>query len=421
MDKKSHWGIGIYRGLLWLILPFVFLRLLWRGHRSSGYYAGMSQRLAIYRDESFPTGAIIVHAVSVGETMAAAPLIEALIKQGHAIILTHMTPTGLDCGQRLFDQRVTHLYLPYDYPFAVERFLDVLKPSKVIIMETEWWPNLFHAIHRRGIPLYMVNTRLSEKSFKGYQQWRWFFKPVLDCVTHICAQGQSDADRLIALGVPSAHITVTGNLKCDADVPQSLKETAEVLRHMLGDRPAFAATSTHEGEEEIVLSAFQIILKKFPQAVLILVPRHPERFDTVYDLCMSEGFQVQRRSLGEGIGLQTQVYLGDTMGEVLAYYGAVFVAMIGGSLVPVGGHNVLEAAQMDCAMLTGPYLHNFKTVTDALRARGAMVVVETPEALAQAVLQLWSDQSLRMARISAATAYLQSEQGVLGRVLSAIE
>lgn len=406
----------LYRALLWIALPFILLRLLWRGRRSTAYYSNIAQRFGYYEGE-FRTRCIIVHAVSVGETMAAAPLIEALLKQDYSIVLTHMTPTGLACGERLFGERVSHMYLPYDYVFAVEHFLDTFKPRMVIIMETEWWPNLYQAIHARGIPLHMVNARLSEKSFKGYQKWQWFFEPVLQCATHICAQGKQDAERLIALGVSPENVTVTGNLKCDADVPQSLKETAEVLRQMCGDRPAFAATSTHEDEETKVIEAFDIILKKYPNALLILVPRHPERFDDVYEQCVADGYVVRRRSWGEGITSTTQIYLGDTMGEVLAFYGAVSVAFIGGSFVPIGGHNVLEAAQMDCAMVTGPYLHNFKTVTDALRERQAMDIVDTPAALANVVMTLWEDQSQRLARIAAATAYLQSEQGVLGRVI----
>lgn len=409
----------LYRALLWIALPFIVLKLLWRGRRSTAYYSNIAQRFGYYKG-TFPHGSIVVHAVSVGETMAAAPLIEALLKRGHPVVLTHMTPTGLACGERLFGERVIHAYLPYDYPFAVERFLETFKPSKVIIMETEWWPNLYHAVHAQHIPLYMVNARLSEKSFRGYQRWQWFFKPVLQCVTFTCAQGKQDEERLIALGIAPEKIAVTGNLKCDADVPQSLKETAEVLRQMCGDRPAFAATSTHDGEEAQVIAAFRQILMKHPNALLILVPRHPERFDEVYEYCVSDGFVVRRRSWGENIMPKTQIYLGDTMGEVLAYYGAVSVAFIGGSLVPVGGHNVLEAAQMDCAMITGPHLHNFKTVTDALRARGAMDVVETPDALADMVLLLWADQSKRMAHVAAATAYLQSEQGVLQRVMGCL-
>jgi len=417
MNNKPRWGLCIYGALLWFALPFILLRLLWRGRRSTAYYSGIAERFGFY-DRPFPTGGILVHAVSVGETMAAAPLIEALLKAGHSIVLTHMTPTGLACGERLFGERVTHLYLPYDYMFAVNHFLNTIKPKMVVIMETEWWPNLYQAVYDRKIPLYMVNARLSEKSFKGYRKWLWFFKPVLQCATHICAQGKNDAERLMALGVPAEKVSVTGNLKCDADVPQSLKETAEVLRQMWGDRYAFAATSTHEGEETQVLQAFNLILEKYPTALLVLVPRHPERFDSVYETCITEGFIVRRRSWGEGVTPKTQIYLGDTMGEVLAYYGAVSVAFIGGSLVEVGGHNVLEAAQMDCAMITGPYLHNFKTVTDALRERGALDVIETPEALANTVMSLWEDQNKRMAHIMAATAYLQSEQGVLGRVMA---
>ncbi len=417
--ERMRANFYLYQLLLGVAFPFILLRLLWRGRRSSAYYAGVAERFGFYK-KKYPTGGVVIHAVSVGETMAAAPLIEALLKKGNTIILTHMTPTGLACGKRLFEERVIHLYLPYDYSFAIKRFLDVFKPKQVIVMETEWWPNLYREVHARNIPLYIVNARLSEKSFKGYQRWQWFFKSVLACVTHVCAQAKNDAERLIALGVPKEKITITGNLKCDTDVPQSLKETAEVLRHSLNDRPAFAATSTHENEEEIVLDAFKILLQQYPHALLILVPRHPERFDAVYELCVSEDFRVRRRSAGDVITPETHIYLGDTMGEVLAYYGAVSVGFIGGSLVPVGGHNVLEAAQMDCAILTGPFLHNFKTVTDALLSRDAMAVVNDDASLAQAVSLLWDDQTLREARIIAAAAYLQAEQGVLKKVMEVL-
>jgi len=363
----------LYNLLLILALPGVLLRLLWRARKNPGYALRIAERFGFYSQE-YKTGGIVIHAVSVGETVAAHPLIEALIQRypDLPITVTSMTPTGSARVKNLLGDLVQHVYLPYDYPFALGRFLKKFQPSKFIIMETEWWPNLFLEIHRKKIPLFLANARLSERSLKGYLRIAPVAKRMAACITKVGAQSQSDADHFIALGVPADRVQVIGNIKFDLSVDPQIRERCEKLKASFNDRPVWIAASTHAGEEALVIQAIQAVLKVIPDALAIVVPRHPERFMPFYQALCKAGLTVVRRSQNESVSSGTQVYLGDTMAELLLLYGAADLAFVAGSFIPAGGHNMLEAATMGCAIVMGPHLENVSSQAAQLVAAQGM-------------------------------------------------
>ena len=309
-----------------------------------------------------------------------------------ATLVTSTTPTGSGRVQALFGSRVFHVYLPYDLPGAVRRFLDRTRPYVGIIMETELWPNLFHHCASRRIPLAIVNARLSPRSARGYARIAPLTRSTLADVHLIAAQGEGDAQRFRALGARDDQVQVMGNLKFDQTLPADLPTKASVLRNQWGvDRPVWIAASTHEGEDAEVLDAFARIQQALPSSLLILVPRHQERFGRVADLVEERGYRMVRRASGESASADTQVFLGDTLGELPLFYAAADVAFVGGSLVPVGGHNMLEPAALGVPVLTGPARFNFSDISEALLAAGAAREVEDAEALAAAVIHWLSD------------------------------
>lgn len=387
----------LYTILFYLLLPLVFLRLLWRSRRLPGYRKQLAERLGFCPHHL--KDCIWVHAVSVGETIAAIPLIKSLQKQypNSPILVTNMTPTGAARVKAAFGNSVFQAFIPYDLPAFIERFLARVNPSISIIMETELWPNLFAACKNRQIPVVVLNARLSEKSAKGYQ---WI--PVqhrhelFSAISYLAAQAPYDAERFIALGMPKEKIVITGNLKFDLQLPDNLMSQRDSLHALLGqDRFIWIAASTHPGEEEIILEAHREIQAANPSALLILVPRHPDRFDSVASVIEQKGLTVKRRSHNDACSPDTAVYLGDTMGELLLMYSVADVAFVAGSFATIGGHNMLEPAALQKPILTGPQLFNFAEISQLLIDAKGMRVVTDAKMLAAEIIGLYQDQQER--------------------------
>jgi len=410
--------------LLWrLLTPLILLRLLWRGLRAPAYWRGWDQRFGIYRSPALTQPCLWLHAVSLGETQAAAPLIRALLLAypQHPLLVTHMTPTGMQQARTLFGDQVLHAYLPYDFPGAVARFLRHYRPCLGLILETELWPNLFHACQTQQIPVLLINARLSARSAARYQRYLpVFIRQTLATVRAAAVQTAADAARLVSLGLDSSQITVTGNLKFDLSLSADLATQAEALRAQWQPRPSWIAASTHEGEEEQVLRAFAAVRQQLPNCLLVLVPRHPERFNRVARLCEQAGYRLTRRSSGAACGADTEIYLGDTMGELPVLYAACDVAFVGGSLVPVGGHNLLEPAALGIPVLTGPQLFNFEEIARCLCAQGGAQVVPNADALAVQLTQWLADPALRQTIGAQGQRMVAENRGALQRVLQLV-
>ncbi len=386
----------LYTLLLYLLLPLVLLRLLWRSIKAPDYRRRWPERFGVFKP---PTdwGGLWVHAVSVGEVQAILPLIRQIIEQNPAmpITVTTTTPTGSARVREQLGDQVFHVYLPYDLPPALTGFIRRVRPRALLMVETEIWPNLLYLCRRHGIYTLLANARLSEKSARRYLRLGRFTRQTFAGIDHIAAQAEADAARFRELGVPAERVSVTGSIKFDMRIPASLDERVEVLRRDWGGRPVWIAGSTHEGEDELVLFAHHQVLARFPEALLILVPRHPERFERVGSLCKRERLRMARRSRGGEYDGSTQVYLGDTMGELPVMLGSADVAFIGGSLVPTGGHNMLEAAAQGVAVCFGPHVFNFATISRMLIEEGAAVQVENETALADRVIAWFEDASAR--------------------------
>jgi 3-deoxy-D-manno-octulosonic-acid transferase len=370
-----------------------------------------------------------VHAVSVGESIAAAPMIRELMQRHPELpmTVTCMTPTGSERIQAMFGGveyagRVQHCYLPYDLPWAAARFLDQVQPKLAVIMETELWPNHIHQCAKRSIPVALANARLSERSARGYARFAKLTAPMLAELGLIAAQTALEAERFRSLGARSECVEVTGSIKFDLSIDPELLSRAALLRGQwqAESRPVWIAASTHAGEDEIVLAAHRELLKQNPDALLILVPRHPERFNAVFELCQRQGFSTRRRSTGEGVQAADQVLLGDTMGELLFLYALADIAFVGGSLVANGGHNLLEPAALGKPVLSGPHLFNFLEIAAQLREAGALSEVADAGGLAQRVAQLWREPEAAQAMRAAGQAVMQANQGALGRLLAGL-
>lgn len=372
----------LYTFLFYLALPFIFIRLLWRSFSQPVYRKRWGERLGYY-PYTFQQ-CIWVHAVSVGEVIAAIPLIKALMKAHPDLqmVVTTMTPTGAERVQAAFGDSVKHAYIPYDLTTAMQRFINHMHPVICIIMETELWPNLLAVSQRNKVKIALVNARLSEKSARGYRFIALLTREMLNRIDFIAAHGEVDANRFIALGAPKNRMLVTGNIKFDIELPSDSIQKSSLLRNELGDdRFIWIAASTHEGEEEIILAAHQTLRLTHSHALLILVPRHPARFDAISTLA-EQSFVVARRSLHQTCSNETAVYLGDTMGELLLMYGAADVAFVAGSLIPRGGHNMLEPAALAKPILTGPHLFNFAEISELFVRANALIKVTDAHSLA---------------------------------------
>ena len=413
------WAFAVY-----LLLPYAVASLVWRALRYPPYWHRWPERFGFVE----PLGAarsIWVHAVSVGEVRCAAALIEALLERypRHRLVVTTMTPTGSDQVRELFGQRVSHCYVPYDFPDAVRRFFDRVHPEIAVIAETEFWPNLFAECTRRSIPLLLVNGRVSQASLRGYLRVPNVAREMLENADLLCAQTRADAQRLRNLGAPERLVKVTGNLKFDAALPARLAEDGRELRAQWGARrPIWIAASTHRGEERKVLDAFARLRSSFPELLLVIVPRHPERFREVARLCRRRGYEValRTRTKGEALRLDCDVLVGDTMGELQRLYGAADVAFIGGSLVPKGGQNLLEACAVSVPPIFGPHVFHFEEIAAMALERGAARQVLDVPGLAAAVALYLDEPELRRQAGRAAHTLVTENHGALARTLDFI-
>ncbi|MBF0255430.1 MAG: lipid IV(A) 3-deoxy-D-manno-octulosonic acid transferase [Gammaproteobacteria bacterium] len=390
-------NLAVYNGILRLVTPMIFLRLLWRSRKNPVYRQNWRQRLG-YCPLQLQPGCLWIHAVSVGEAQAAEPLVRQLLEHypKREVLITTTTPTGADHVLKLYGERVHHCYFPIDLDSAIGRFLDRVQPSLLLMMETEIWPNLLRQCIDRGIPSLLANARLSAKSAQRYRKLSGLTREVFGWIDRIAAQSEADAARFVELGVPAQRVRVIGSLKFDLSLPASLFEQAEALRRRLGpQRPLWVAASTREGEEGLVLQAHRRLLASLPEALLILVPRHPERFDGVEALCRQQAFRVQRRSQAVQCQADTQVYLADSMGELPLLLATADAAFVGGSLVPLGGHNVLEAAVLGRPVVFGPHMFNFAAISELLLEEGAARQVADPAALAQVMGDWLKDANAR--------------------------
>ncbi|MBS1141959.1 MAG: Three-deoxy-D-manno-octulosonic-acid transferase, N-terminal [Proteobacteria bacterium] len=406
-----------YSLLLYLITPLIWLRLLWRGRRQPEYLANLGERYGFYR-QPVPAKLIWVHAVSVGETRAAQPLIEGLQARWpeHRILLTGMTPTGRAAGLEVYGDKVIQAYLPYDYPGAVTRFLRHFSPAFGVLMETEIWPNLLNGAKRQGVPVVLANARLSVRSARGYGRLSGLVGPAFAALSGVAAQTRGDAERIVALGAKT--VEVCGNLKFDVTPPADKIALGQAWRQEIGHRPVWLAASTREGEELLVLEAWRHVA--IPNALLVLVPRHPQRFDEVAALLQQQGISVVRRSDGLPAP-ETQVWLGDSMGEMAAYFTLADLSFIGGSLLPLGGQNLIEAAACGCPVLVGPHTFNFLQATEDAIAAGAAQRVENPEMLGAVVERLLTGPAELAAMRTATGEFARAHQGAAGRMLTLIE
>jgi 3-deoxy-D-manno-octulosonic-acid transferase len=409
---------AVYGVLLHLLIPFALLRLLWRGRRQPGYLRHVPERFGFYALQ-IKQPAIWLHTVSVGETRAAEPLVNAVRARWphHHILLTHMTPTGREAGEQVFGNQVSRCYLPYDLPFAVERFLSHFQPRLGLLLETEIWPNLIHACRARSTPLYLVNARLSERSAQRYARFAGFTRATLQELAGVAAQTQADATRLAELGALRVH--VSGNIKFDRSPRAQDLELGERFRAWFGQRPVFLAASTREDEERMVLEA--VALAAHANMLTVLVPRHPQRFDAVAELLRHRGVSFQRRSDERPVAATTAVFLGDSLGELYAYYAGCDVAFVGGSLLPLGGQNLLEACAVGKPVLVGPHTFNFDEATLLAVTAGAALRVRDVGELGTTLARLLADPEQRRRMGEAGLDLMRQHQGAAQCIVALLE
>ncbi|MBI1284316.1 MAG: 3-deoxy-D-manno-octulosonic acid transferase [Thiobacillus sp.] len=407
---------ALYQLLLWLLLPLIPLRLLVRGFKERGYWRHIAERFGWMG--ALPGHPVWMHAVSVGEARAAAPLVERFLAQTPAspVLMTCMTPAGRATLEQLFGDRVTVRYLPYDFGWAVRRFLRQAQPRLGIILETELWPHLVRESRRAGVKLFLVNARLSERSARGYRRLAALARATLGGFESVAAQTQADATRLLELGART--VEVTGNLKFDIDPPAIQRELGRVFRERIGKRPVWLAASTRDGEERLLLDAFRMAPAK---ALLVLVPRHPQRFDEVAALARGGGLSLQRRSGNEAVAASTRVWLGDSLGEMFAYYSAADCALIGGSLLPYGGQNLIEACAVGCPVILGPHTENFKQAAEDAIAQGAALRVVDAASWTREAVRLMRDEAARQRMADAGQAFTAAHKGATERVWALLE
>ncbi len=406
--------------LSWLILlPLAFLRLWIRGRQLPAYRKHWMERLAFIHPPAWTERPVWFHMVSLGEARAAIPLIRAF--QEHCpqipLVLTTTTITGRQAIEQAFAQEPLcfSTYLPYDTPNIISRFLKRIDPQKCIILETELWPNLLHQLHQRKIPTFIVNARLSPHSFPHYRWLRHWLKPLLAPVT-ILAQSAVDQQRFSELG--ATHTQLIGNIKYDILPPPNLPTHIAHLKKILGERPVWAAASTHEGEEVLLLQAHRLIQEKIPDALLLLIPRHPERFERVAALCTHSGFQIARRSEQANtlLGASYSIFLGDTLGEMLCFLGCAQAAFVGGSLVPIGGHNTLEPALLSLPICVGPHTDHFQEITKLLETAGGLKKITTAESLATLMIG-WLSNPIEAKMVGIrAFSVIEKNRGVLDKI-----
>jgi 3-deoxy-D-manno-octulosonic-acid transferase len=416
---------GLYSVALYVLLPVTAYHLIWRGFRQRAYFRRWNERYAAYRglqDDDAPRDTLWVHAVSVGEVNAAAPVVNALRKlHPHLpLLVTTITPTGSARVQALWGDSVQHVYLPYDIPGAVRRFFEHFRPRAGLILETELWPNLLFGARDHGVPTYILNARLSARSLRGYRVLAPIVGRALRTVRRVGAQSKDDAQRFVELGAKPEQVIDLGNLKFDTPVPEGLDEFLAKFRAHAGDRLVWIAASTHEGEEADVIALHRRLREKHPGLLLLWAPRHPERFRAAVDHAHAAGWRVATRRLTRWPGADDDVFVVDTLGELMAFYACAQVAFVGGSLQPIGGHNLLEPAAVGTAIVTGPHLHNFADIARRLEQAHAVRIAQDVEAVFADVDALLGDDAARRQMVEAGLQLVQEGRGALARSLEMI-
>jgi 3-deoxy-D-manno-octulosonic-acid transferase len=414
----------IYTTVLYLLLPFVLLRLMWLGRKNPAYRQRWQERLGLAQPLASNVKLIWIHAVSVGEVHVSRPLVDQLQRHypDYQILITTVTPTGEAAARQIYGVSLQHRYFPYDLPFAISRFLETFRPSILLILETEIWPNLYRYCQRSAIPILLLNARLSERSFNHYRLIKGLTASTLQGAAVIAAQTPLDADRFKLLGASADQVLVTGNLKFDINIPTGVIEQGRMIRHQFSDhRPVWIAASTHPGEELLILEALAIVLKLIPDSLLIIAPRHPERSRAIYDLCVKKGFQTVCYSNPGAWDPSNRIFILDVLGQLPAYYAAADIAYVGGSLVPVGGHNLLEPACLGLPVISGPHLFNFTGIAKLLDDAEALIRVDNVEQLGQKVVALFADASLRADWGARARQVVEDNQGSIKRVVSLLD
>lgn len=409
----------IYSCILCLLTPVLLLRLWWKGRRLPAYRKGIAER---FGRNTLTTTDIWLHAVSLGEVVAATPLLEAFLAKGYQIRVTTMTPTGLQQLQKTFGKRLAYQYVPYDLPWLAKRFFRKLKPSLALIMETELWPNLIHYASSEKIPLYLLNARLSDRSFQQYQKMAFFFRPLLQKFSGIFAQSPEDAQRFIALGAPESGVQALGNLKFEGPKQRVNPEKFYPLRQAWGEkRPVFIAASTHNDEEGQVLARLKKMQSAIPDILLVIAPRHPERFQEVYQLAQNSGFSTALRSEEKAISKDKEILILDSLGELGSFYSLCHYAFVGGSLVNIGGHNVLEPLAAEIPVFTGMHMQNSKGICRDLTAASALQMLPDADALIDALVYTHQNPAYKKTLLENAAKMLKSGQGVLQRYIEKLD
>ncbi|HAT7767642.1 TPA: 3-deoxy-D-manno-octulosonic acid transferase [Legionella pneumophila] len=411
----------VYSFLMYLLTPYLFFRLWWKGRKLPAYRQRIAERFCLGLQEYAPVD-VWVHAVSLGEVIAATPLIDAMLDKRWSVLVTTMTPTGSERVKSRFGHKVAHQYLPYDLPWVLKRFFKKTRPRVGIIMETELWPNLINQAHASGVSLFLANGRLSDRSLQGYLKLKYLFKPVLNQFSGILTQSNEDAERFIALGANAALVHVLGNMKFDLQINSvDSKKYKELKSHWGEDRVTIIAASTHDNEESQILSQLPRLQKAIPGVVLLIAPRHPERFQSVYQLSVQAGFNTGCRSNLDTVSRKNEVVILDSLGELLGFYQISDFAFVGGSLVPVGGHNVLEPIAMNVPVLSGNQVHNFKTICRELKEAQAILLVNHVNELVDAIIKLYQNKESQSTMVTNASSVLESNKGSVLRYLQKIE
>ncbi|WP_020561520.1 lipid IV(A) 3-deoxy-D-manno-octulosonic acid transferase [Methylosarcina fibrata] len=409
----------LYSAFFYLLIPFILLRLLWRSLKAPAYRRRWPERFGFYGGNPADQGVLWFHAVSVGEAEALFPLLRRLQQRRPEapILVTTTTPTGSARVQAMMKDTVAHVYLPYDVPFVLRRFMRRFKPKLAVIMETEIWPNLFASCGEHKVPLYIINARLSEKSALGYRKIPALIRPALAEVRLIAAQTGEDARRFLDIGAAEESVKTLGNMKFDVDIPEeTLVAGFKLKEHWFKGRFVWLLASTHKDEETVFFPIYKKLKQRIPELLMVIVPRHPERFPEVGKLCEQNRLHAVTRTSRMACSAATDVYLADTMGELKMFYASADIAFVGGSMVPVGGHNILEAAAVGVPVMFGPYMANFREIAGKVLERGAAVQCLNEEEIAKAVLKLYTHPEERDALVAKSRHFLNDNRGAIDRI-----
>lgn len=424
-DKPIHTMRTIYSALFLLLTPFFVVRLCWRSRKLPAYRHRIAERFAAVPTPPKSQPCIWVHAASVGEFIAFKPIVDEMLSWGsHAVYITTMTPTGSARVVETYGERVGHSYVPYDIGFLISKFLHRVQPTLAIFVETELWPNTLYHCKKQGVITLLANGRLSEKSLRGYRRLSWLSRPMIASLSCSAIQYEADAQRFKTLGLNPETCLVSGSIKFDIELNMHTIESAKFLYSQIQQglpRKIFVAGSTHKGEEEIILSAYRQIKMSFPSCLLIMVPRHPDRFSEVAALCESWGYKLARRSDQQAPVMETDVLLADTMGELLMLYGCSHVAFVGGSLIDRGGHNYLEAAAWGLPIISGPSTFNFAAISDMLEQANAMFIADSDKLIAAEVLKLFSNEELAKRKGLAGAKIVKQNRGAKAKLILLIK